>query len=83
MNEIIIKIFRRSFVAWAGLGFLLLIVSLSEGGGEELPCGSTCRWSCHFLGFLSCTCCSWFNQLMVFMDRLLLLLSARLLSPSW
>lgn len=33
MNEIIIKIFRRSFVAWAGLGFLLLIVSLSGGGG--------------------------------------------------
>lgn len=32
-NEIIIKIFRRSFVAWAGLGFLLLIVSLS--GGER------------------------------------------------
>lgn len=34
MNEIIIKIFRRSFVAWAGLGFLLLIVSLSGGGGR-------------------------------------------------
>lgn len=32
MNEIIIKIFRRSFVAWAGLGFLLLIVSLGGGG---------------------------------------------------
>lgn len=36
MNEIIIKIFRRSFVAWAGLGFLLLIVSLSGGGGASL-----------------------------------------------
>lgn len=36
MNEIIIKIFRRSFVAWAGLGFLLLIVSLSGGRGASL-----------------------------------------------